>query len=289
MRRALEDGTTVVAPGVYDAITARLMRHLGFSALYVSGAQTATALGLQEALMTLTQVAEVAERVVKAVGGELPVIVDAETGYGEAVHIMEAVKQLEEAGVTAIHLEDQVFPPRVSHRTGGEHIVPLDIYRRRLEYALRARRSRDFLIIGRTNALRAGPQPGLPEGGGRAEALKRARAAVEVGVDVVMISRIPDRAHFEFFRAELPNIPLLGLISPGYPDLPEYEALGYRLIIYPNITILTTLRALHGVYAHVRATGTLPPGTLAQAAETRDLVDTLLGVADLEAIEEETT
>src|SRR5436309_15492587 len=144
LRQSLENGATVVAPGVYDAITARLMRHLGFPALYVSGAQTATSLGIQEALMTLTQVVQVGGAVVKAVRDEIPVIADAETGYGEAVHVMEAVKQLEDAGITAIHLEDQVFPPRVSHRKAGEHIVPLDVYRRRLEYALKARRSRDF-------------------------------------------------------------------------------------------------------------------------------------------------
>src|SRR5438445_12244446 len=137
MCRALENGTTVVAPGVYDAITARLMRHLGFPALYVSGAQTAASLGIQEALMTLTQVVHVGEAVVKAVRDELPVIADAETGYGEAVHVMEAVKQHEDAGITAIHLEDQVYPPRVSHRKTRYHIVPLHEYRRRLIYALR--------------------------------------------------------------------------------------------------------------------------------------------------------
>lgn len=288
MRQALANGETVIAPGVYDAITARLMRHLGFPALYVSGAQTGTALGAQEALLSLPQMVQVGETVVKAVRGELPVILDAGTGFGDAVHVMQTVAQLEDAGITAIHLEDQTYPPRVAHRSGAEQVVPLDDYRRRLDYALKARRSRDFLIIGRTNALRAAPAPWLPNGGGREEALARARAAVEAGVDVVMISRVPDRTHFEWFRAELPNVPLLALIGPGYPDLPEYQALGYQVVIYPNITMLTVLGALHEVYAHVRDSGRLPPGTLAQVAATRELVDTLLGVAALEAVERAT-
>ena len=172
LRRTLERGEMVVAPGAYDAITARLLRHLGFKTLAVPGSQTGMVLGTSEPLTTVTQMAMVGETVVKGVRGELPVILDAGAGFGDPVHVMNTVEVLEDAGITAIHIEDQVYPKRVSYHRGREHVVPIDVYQQRMEYATKARRSRDFLIIGRNDGYHA------VEGGTREEAVKRAHAAI---------------------------------------------------------------------------------------------------------------
>src|SRR5262245_4268601 len=110
LRIALEKGETVMAPGIYDAATARLMRYLGFKSLYVPGSQTGTVLGTTEPLTTLTHMAEVGRTVERAVRGTMPVILDAGAGYGEPVHVMQTVRTLELAGLSAIHIEDQFYP-----------------------------------------------------------------------------------------------------------------------------------------------------------------------------------
>ena len=159
MRQTLELGGMVVAPGAYDIPTARLMQQLGFEALYVGGSQTGTVLGTTEPLTTVTQMADVGRTVARACREEMPVILDAGAGFGDPVHVMYTVEVLEAAGVTAIHIEDQFFPKRVSYHRGLEHVVPIDVYQQRLEHAVKARKSRDFLIIGRTDGLRTPRSP----------------------------------------------------------------------------------------------------------------------------------
>ena len=127
MRQTLELGGMVVAPGAYDIPTARLMQQLGFEALYVGGSQTGTVLGTTEPLTTVTQMADVGRTVARACREEMPVILDAGAGFGDPVHVMYTVEVLEAAGVTAIHIEDQFFPKRVSYHRGLEHVVPIGL------------------------------------------------------------------------------------------------------------------------------------------------------------------
>ena len=286
LRQTLESGGMAVAPGVYDAITARLMRHLGFEFLYVPGSQTGTVLGTTEPLTTVTQMADVGRTVVKGVRGDLPVLLDAGAGFGDPVHVMSAVGALENAGLSAIHIEDQTYPKRASYHRGLEHVVPIDVYQQRLEHALKARRSKDFMIIGRNDGFRAAPDPWLPEGGGREEAVKRAHAAIEVGVDIILVIGVREKEDFQYFRSQIKDIPMMALLGTNM-SLKEFEDVGHQVVVTPTTTIIASLSAIHDTYANVMKTGhTLPiPG----ADEMRDITNKLLYMDEKWAVEAATT
>jgi 2-methylisocitrate lyase-like PEP mutase family enzyme len=282
MRRDLEAGRMVVAPGAYDVITARLFRHMGFKTLYIPGSQTGTVLGTTEPLTSLTQMAQVGETVAKGVRYDLPVILDAGAGFGEPVHVMHAVETLEDAGITAIHIEDQFYPKRVSYHRGLEHIVPIDVYQQRLEYALKARRSRDFLIIARNDGIRA------VEGGSQEEAVRRAHAAMELGVDVIMPLGVRDREQYEYLRREIKDIPMLALAGIGPLGVKEFESIGYQVVIYPGTTIGSALNGIVHAYKDVLETGHVNVSQ-EEGDAARDLTNTLLRFDDLWEVEAATT
>ena len=283
MRQTLEQGGMVVAPGAYDTPTARLMQQLGFEALYVGGNQTGTVLGTTEPLTTVTQMADVGRTVARACREEMPVILDAGTGFGDPVHVMYTVETLEAAGVTAIHIEDQFFPKRVSYHRGLEHVVPIDVYQQRLEHAVRARKSTDFLIIGRTDGLNAAPDSWRPDGGSREEVVKRAHAAMEVGVDVIMPMGSRSKEDLQYMRSQIKDIPMLALAGSGALGIPDFQAAGYQIVIYPSATIQASIRAIYDVYEHLVRTGTMPE----QMSDTRELISTLSGLPEKWAVEEE--
>lgn len=268
LRQTLENGGMVVAPGSYDVPTARLAEELGFEFLYVGGNQTGTVLGTTEPLTTVTQMADVGRTVARACREELPVILDAGTGFGDPVHVMYAVEALEAAGVTAIHIEDQTYPKRASYHKGLEHVVPMDVYQARLEYALKARKSKDFLIIGRNDGFRAVPDPWLPQGGGREEAVRRAHAAMEVGVDAIMIIGVNQKEDFHYFRSQIKNIPMVALAGSSDLGVPDFEAAGHQIVIYPSSTIQASLRSIFNLYDHLLRTGVLPE----EIGDTRELM-----------------
>ncbi len=132
----------IVAPGAYDPISARLVQSLGFNAVYCGGYISGAHLAVTEPLMTMTEQLSVAERVVRAV--PLPVICDADAGYGEPVHAMHTVRSFEQGGLAGIHIEDQFFPKRASYHAGLEHVIPMDEFLQKIGYALRARTDRTF-------------------------------------------------------------------------------------------------------------------------------------------------
>ena len=283
MRQTLEQGVMVVAPGAYDTPTARLMQQLGFEALYVGGSQTGTVLGTTEPLTTVTQMADVGRTVARACREELPVILDAGTGFGDPVHVIYTVETLEAAGVTAIHIEDQFFPKRVSYHLGLEHVVPIDVYQQRLEHAVKARKSRDFLIIARSDALNAAPDSWIPDGGSREEVVKRAHAAMEIGVDVIMPMGSRNKEDLNYMRRQIKDIPMLALAGSSTLGIPDFQAAGYQIVIYPSATIQASIRAIYDVYEHLVKTGTMPE----QMSDTRELMSTLSQLPEKWAIEEE--
>jgi 2-methylisocitrate lyase-like PEP mutase family enzyme len=186
--RSLLNGTDLVmAPGAPDALSARLAQQAGFPAVYMTGfGATATLIGCPDVgLLTQTEMTTHARNFVRAV--DIPVIADADTGYGGPANIERTVKEYQQAGVAAIHLEDQVAPKRCGHMAGIK-LVPVDEMLRRLDCALAARGQSDLVIIGRTDALAAA---------GIGEALERARRYREAGVDIVFVDavkRIDDAA-----------------------------------------------------------------------------------------------
>ena len=177
LKSRLAAGETILAPGAYDPMSARLVQSLGFDTVYVGGYMSGAHLAVTEPLMTLTEQVDVAEKVVTSVN--LPVICDAGAGYGDPVHTMHTVRTFERSGICGIHIEDQVFPKRASYHAGLEHVIPMDEFLEKMRYALEARTNPNFLIIGRTDAFTAVE-------GDMEEAIRRGNALRDLGVDVVM-------------------------------------------------------------------------------------------------------
>ncbi|MEJ2434872.1 MAG: isocitrate lyase/PEP mutase family protein, partial [Pseudolabrys sp.] len=178
LRQRLAQGPLLVAPGVYDAFGARFVEQEGFEACYLSGnGVSAAMLGRPDVgLVDLTLLVAHAHRVAAAI--DIPLICDADTGYGNAVNVRRTVEEFEAAGVAAIHLEDQEQPKRCGHLPGARPVVPLEEHRRKIEAAVAARRDPDFLVIARTDAA---------AGHGIDEAIRRGHAYREAGADAIFI------------------------------------------------------------------------------------------------------
>jgi methylisocitrate lyase len=279
LRGMLQRGETIVAPGAYDPLTARVVQSLGFAVVYTGGYMTGAHTAITEPLLTLTEQVEVASKVVRAV--DLPVLVDAGAGYGDPLHVMRCVREFEAAGVSGIHIEDQVYPKRASYHKGLEHIVPIPEFLERLTYARRARRDPDFLIIGRTDAFSAVE-------GSRDELVRRGLALRELGVDAVMPRGVRDRADLAFFRKEVPDIPLLVIAGADDISVQEYADLGYQIIIYATTPAIVAATALRDTYQHLKDTGRLNL-TAQRVAELRQQVEELISLPEYYQVEAETT
>jgi methylisocitrate lyase len=232
-----------------------------------------------EPLITMTEQVEVARKLAQAV--DIPVRADAGTGYGDPIHVMRTVQEFERAGVAAIHIEDQVFPKRASYHRGLEHVVELDEFLRRLAYALKARRDKDFMIFARTDA-------GNAVNGSWKEAARRARAVKALGVDALSpMARNKDS--MERFRQEYPDNDLL-LCGATYfnglhPD--ELRQYGFQIIGYPLVTIVTSIAGVIQMWRGVKETGiaSMDP---AWAAEVREEIQAAMGLPQFWEIEKET-
>jgi methylisocitrate lyase len=279
LRAMLRRGDTIVAPGAYDPLTARVVQSLGFAAVYTGGYMSGAHTAVTEPLLTLNEQVEVAQRVVRAIN--LPVIADAGTGYGDPLHVMRCVREFETAGISGIHLEDQVYPKRASYHRGLEHVVPLPEFLERLRYAMRARHDPNFLIIGRTDAFSAVE-------GSRDELVRRGLALRELGVDAVMPRGVREKADLAFFRQEVPDIPLLVIAGADDVSVQEYVDLGYQIIIYATTPVIVAAHALHKTYQHLKDTGHLDI-TAQQVATLRREVEALISLPEYYQIEAETT
>ena len=177
LRSLLREDGMVIAPGAYDCITARLIEQAGFTAAYMTGAGTAATLGYPDyGLVTMSEMVENAGRIATAIN--VPVIADADTGYGNELNVVRTVREYEKRGIAGIHIEDQGFPKRCGH-LDDKVIVPLDEYLPKIRAAAAAKRDPDFLIIARTDA-----RAGL----GFEEAVRRANASLEAGADMAMVT-----------------------------------------------------------------------------------------------------
>ena len=279
LKRRLQSGDTIVAPGAYDPMSARLVQSLGFDTIYTGGYMTGAHLAVTEPLMTLTEQAEVAARVAQAVS--LPVICDADAGYGDPVHAMHTVRTFEHSGVAGIHIEDQVFPKRASYHAGLEHIIPLDEFLEKIKYALQARTDPDFLIIGRTDAASAVE-------GNMEEAIRRGNALKELGVDVVMPRGVKEKEDLDIFRGGVPDIPLLVIAGADDITVEEYADLGYQIIIYASTPTIAAVDGLRRVYQSLKDTGHIgirAPEVAAMRAE----VEALISLPEYQQVEAQTT
>jgi 2-methylisocitrate lyase-like PEP mutase family enzyme len=279
LKNRLRSGRTIVAPGAYDPISARVVQSLGFDTIYTGGYMSGAHLAVTEPLMTLTEQAEVGARVARSV--DLPVICDADAGYGEPVHAMHTVRTFEKAGVAGIHIEDQVFPKRASYHAGLEHVIPLDEFLDKMKYALQARTNPDFLIIGRTDAFTAVE-------GDMNEAIRRGNALRDLGVDVVMPRGVRQKPDLDTFRKGVPGIPLLVIAGTDDITVKEYEDLGYQVIIYATTPIVAAVNGLKQVYQSLKETGHIGINAQ-QVAAMRAEVEGLISLPEYQRVEAETT
>lgn len=232
LRELLASKRLIVAPGIYDAYGARLVEQAGFAAVYMTGnGVSASLLGRPDVgLVDLTLITAHAHRVASAV--KIPLICDADTGYGNAVNVRRTVQEFEAAGVAAIHLEDQVSPKRCGHLPGARPVVPLEEAVGKIESALAARRDPDFVIIARTDAA---------TGEGIDAAIHRGQTYRRVGADVVFVelNSSPDiveiltRVAGEIDAPCLVNVGETGRL--GALTAAELERMGFRIAIYPGL------------------------------------------------------
>jgi len=278
-RDLIATGETILIPGAHDPLMGRILQRMGFKFLAVAGWMTAGHLVTPEPVMTMTEQVAVARRVANAV--DVPILSDAGTGYGDPIHVMRAVQEFERAGVAAIHIEDQVFPKRASYHRGLEHVVDLDEFLRRLEYALKARRDKDFMIIARTDA-------GNATGGSWKEAARRARAVKALGVDG-LLPMTRNKDSIERFRQEYPDNDLTMLVTTYFNGLSptELRNYGFQLIAYPLVTIISSIAEVMNLWRGVNQTGiaAMDPDW---AKEVREEIEAAIGLPEFWEIEKET-
>jgi 2-methylisocitrate lyase-like PEP mutase family enzyme len=239
----------LVAPGCFDGLSARLVEEAGFEAAYLSGGAVARSMGIPDiGLVTMSEVIDRAAQVVAAV--KIPIIADADTGYGNAVNLVRSVREFERTGVAAIHIEDQITPKRCGHLDGKE-VIPLAEMEKKLQAALASRSDPDFSIIARTDAR------GVH---GFDDAIRRGRAFAELGVDAVFVEAPQSEAELEEIPRALQNVPLLVNVFKGgkTPVLPveRLQQMGYRIAIYPSETQRAAIHAMRQALGLLKREGT---------------------------------
>lgn len=280
LRQLLAEGELLTAPTAFDPLSALLAERAGFPLCYIGGYVVGAHLGCGEPLLTASEMVEAAGRIANAV--RIPTIADAGAGFGGLPHTVRTIREFERAGVAGVHIEDQVVPKRVGYHKGEVHVVPRDEMRHKLRFALEARDSADFVVIARTDARRA-------VNGGLEEALKRIRMYVELEADLILA--FPADAEEAARFAEAAPGRMVYVAPEGRstrPNLPasELKALGYRMLVHSEGSLLTAASALRDYYRDLRAR----PDTTSQAerafAAERVSVENALGLVDLFALED---
>lgn len=263
LRAMLDSGTFVVAPGIFEMLSARIADRMGFSALYMTGyGISASHLGLPDAgLATYTDMVGRARTI--AQGITRPLIADADTGFGGLINIRHTVRGYEDAGVQAIQIEDQETPKKCGH-TPNRRVVPLSDAVRRIEVAVDARRSTDCLIVARTDARTS---LGLDE------ALRRGKAFAQAGADIVFIESPESEDEFRRIGDELAGSGswlIANMVPTGRsPELSaaRLKALGFSLAIWPAVAMVAACAAMEKALAHLANTGS----TAGSAVPTYDM------------------
>jgi len=249
LRELLAGDHPVIAPGAADALTARLVEQAGFPAVYMTGfGATAARIGSPDiGLLTQTEMATHARDMVRAV--DLPVIADADTGYGGPANIERTVREYQQAGVAAIHLEDQAAPKRCGQMAGLK-LIPADEMVRRLKCALAVRGDDDLVLIGRTDAL-----PAL----GVEEAVRRAKVYLGAGVDVVFVDAVRQIAEAQAVARAIAGPLMISIVEGNETTQLTMDALqqmGFSLVVHPLSALLSATRAVQEVLDELRNKGT---------------------------------
>ncbi len=260
LRNILAREKTVLVPGAYDAFSAKILKQAGFEVIYMTGSGvTASLTGMPDVgLLTMTEMVNQARNIVGAV--DMPLICDADTGYGNPINVLRTVTEYENAGVSGIHIEDQVAPKKCGHFE-GKQIIPAEEMVKKIEAAVYARKNKDFLLIARTDARSVL---------GLEEALRRATSYAKAGADMIFVESPHSFEELKTISRELSGIPLLvNMVEGGKtPVLPfeALEAMGFTIVLYPTCGIRAVAKALREMAEH-----------LFTHKDTREFEDRLVG------------
>ena len=249
-RDLLKRDGMVVAPGAYDCITAKLIEQAGFAAVYMTGAGTAATLGYPDfGLVTMSEMVANAGRIAAAV--DLPVIADADTGYGNELNVFRTVREFERSGVTGIHIEDQEFPKKCGHLE-GKQVIPREDYLAKIRAAIAARRDKDFAIIARTDSRAVA---------GFDEAIARANGSLAAGADMAFVEAPQTLEEVAAVPRLVKGPCLLNVVRGGKTpdlDLRDAEVMGYKLAIVPGLLIKSVVGICDQMLAELKASHSHP-------------------------------
>src|SRR5208283_3009249 len=249
LRQLISQPGLIVAPGAYDAWSARLIEKAGFPVVYMTGyGVSASAIGQPDiGLLTMTEMVNVARNMVNAIN--IPLIADGDTGYGGILNVIRTVREYEQAGIAAIQMEDQVYPKRCGHME-GKQLVPVEEMITKLRAAVHARQSPDFIIIARTDARAVT---------GLQDAIARANAYAEVGADVIFLEAPESVEEMKVIAASIDRPLLANMVESGKTPFLDSNALleiGYKIIIYPVSSLYTVTKAVARTLQKLKNEGT---------------------------------
>lgn len=278
LRELLAGPGLIVAPGAYDALSARLIAQAGFSVVYMTGFGTAASvLGQPDVgLLTMSEMVSRAAALV-AVVGDLPLIADADTGYGNPINVRRTIREYERAGVAGLHIEDQVWPKKCGHME-GKQVIPMDEMVQKIRAAIDARQDPDFVIIARTDANAVY---------GLEDAIQRGQAYREAGADVIFIEAPRSIEELSTIAQAFPGMPLLfnWAESGKTPalSLDEIRTLGYKLVLFPVSMLFAATRAMLGLLEVFKQGQTSAP--FAERMVTFSQFTDQIGLPEIQALE----
>src|SRR5258708_5109814 len=278
LRELLGSGETIIAPGAFDPLAARCVEEAGFHAVYMTGFGTAAAmLGRPDVgLATMTEMVDNAARIAACV--DIPVIADADTGYGNPINVVRTVGAYETAGVAGIHIEDQVAPKKCGHME-GKLMIGADEMVQKIRAAADAKTDPDFVIIARTDAVAVA---------GLDSAIDRAGQYHAAGADVLFVEAVRTEEEAAAVARAFPGVPLLykgaGGGKPPPPGWARLKELGSRIVIFPISTLLAATRAMRSILAEIAAAGT-PAAALPGLPSFDEFVD-FIGLPEVRAAQQ---
>lgn len=249
LREILQEPEILIAPGAHNAFTARIIEQTGFKAVYLTGSGASMdLLGMPDlGFLTMTEMVVHTRNIVQAT--RLPVIADADTGYGNALNVMRTIREYERTGAAGVHIEDQVAPKRCGHFAGKE-VISREEMIGKIEAALDARRDPDFLIIARTDARAVL---------GLEEAIERGKAYRQAGADMIFVDAPESAEELRMIRRSIPGPLMVNMSEGGKTPLisaRELQEVGYRLVIYPRSAAGAAAKAIQDLLAALKKEGT---------------------------------
>ncbi|MGH6762637.1 MAG: isocitrate lyase/PEP mutase family protein [Phyllobacterium sp.] len=277
LKTLINSGKIIQAPGAQDALTARLVQQAGFPAIYMTGfGATATRVGTPDlGLLTQTEMTTHARDMVRVV--DIPVIADADTGYGGPANIIRTVEEYVQAGVAAIHLEDQMAPKRCG-QLAGVRLISAEENVRRLQCAVAARGDKDLLLIARTDAMPAA---------GAEEAIRRAKMYQDTGVDLVFVDGIKTIAEVEAVAKHVPGPKVVSIVDGNETTAltaGDLEDMGFNIAFYALSTLFSAVKAMSDTLAALKRDGT--PKTRAAEMITYQQYCDIVGLSEFQALDE---